>query len=68
MNEWQPIETAPKSGYIIGAWKEGKWHAREMWWDDSVEEWTDTMSDRYLKPTHWAPTPETVTAPQEVGK
>lgn len=54
---WQPIETAPKSGYIIGAWKEGKWHAREIWWDDSVEEWVDTISDRYLKPTHWAPTP-----------
>lgn len=55
---WLPIATAPKQGYLIGAWKEGKWHAREMWWDDTVEEWTDTMSDRYLKPTHWTPTPE----------
>lgn len=59
---WQPIETAPKNGYLIGAWKDGKWQAREMWWDDSVNEWTDTTSDRYLKPTHWAPTPDNSTA------
>lgn len=50
---WQPIETAPKRGYIIGAWKDGKWHAREMWWDDMHDEWTDTMGDHFLKPTHW---------------
>lgn len=58
-NPWLPIETAPKSGgYVIGAWKDGKWCAREMWWDASVDEWVDTQSDRYLKPTHWAPTPD----------
>ena len=54
---WQLIASAPKSGYIIGAWKDGKWHCREMWWDDSVEEWTDTMSDRYLRPIWWTSLP-----------
>ncbi len=57
MGEWQPIETAPKKGYCIGAWLDGKWVAKHMWWDDSVEEWTDASSDRYLKPTHWMPLP-----------
>lgn len=60
MSLWQPIETAPKRGYIFGAYQYGvdRWAAHCMWWDDSVEEWTDVYSDRYIKPTHWAPLPE----------
>jgi hypothetical protein len=55
---WQPIEIAPKFGYIIGAWKDGKWLAKEMWWDDTVEEWVDACSDRYCSPTHWMSLPD----------
>ena len=59
MSVWRPIETAPKyEGLLIGAWKTGKWCVCEMWWDDQVDEWTDTFSDRYVYPTHWAPLPE----------
>lgn len=54
---WQPIETAPKTGYICVAWKNGKWRFSEAWWDELYEEWTCTSSDRYLKPT-WAPLPD----------
>jgi hypothetical protein len=55
---WQLIETAPKTGAIIGIWKDGKWQAASLWWDDMVEEWTHTSGDHYCKPTHWMPTPD----------
>jgi hypothetical protein len=58
MSDWQPIETAPKSGYIIGAWKDGKWQAAQLWWDDMVEEWVHATGDHYVKPTHWMPLPD----------
>ena len=57
---WRPIESAPKGGYIMGAWKEGKWHCREMFLEN--DEWTCTMSDRIYSPTHWMPLPA---APKE---
>lgn len=57
MSEWQPIETAPKKGYIIGAWKDGKWCAAELWWDDQVGEWCHSTGDYYCHPTHWMPLP-----------
>lgn len=50
---WRDIATAPKNKRIIGVWKDGKWCAAELWWDDSVEEWTHTSGDYYCKPTHW---------------
>jgi hypothetical protein len=55
---WQLIETAPKKDAIIGIWKDGKWQAASLWWDDMVEEWTHTSGDHYCKPTHWMPTPD----------
>lgn len=54
---WQSIESAPKIGYIIGAWLDGKWCCRQLWWDSAVDEWTDASSDRYCKPTRWVPSP-----------
>lgn len=54
---WQKIETAPKNQRIIGVWKDGKWQAAELWWDDMVEEWTHTSADYYCNPTHWMPLP-----------
>jgi hypothetical protein len=61
-NKWLDIEGAPRSGYIIGAWKDGKWQAAQLWWDDSVEEWTHATGDHYVKPTHWMPLPEPPTS------
>jgi hypothetical protein len=58
MSDWQDISTAPKDKRIIGVWKDGKWYAAELWWDDSVEEWTHTSGDYYCKPTHWMLPPD----------
>ncbi len=58
MSTWQPIETASKHGYIIGAWKDGKWQAAEVWWNDNEEEWNHTTGDHIVHPTHWAPLPD----------
>lgn len=57
--EWQPIETAPKSGYIVVGtqYAKGKWLVNYVFWDDLVEEWTDASSDRYIRPQVWAPQP-----------
>ena len=53
---WQPIETAPKSGYIMGAWKEGgKWYCRELF--NEYDEWVCVASDLIYKPSHWMPLP-----------
>lgn len=56
---WQPIETAPKSKRIIGAWLDGKWQVAELWYDDTVDEWTHTSGDYYCKPTSWMLSPDT---------
>lgn len=56
---WQPMETAPKSGYIVVGtqYAPGKWLVNYAWWDDNAEEWTDVHSDRLLSPHVWAPRP-----------
>jgi hypothetical protein len=55
---WQPIETAPKHGYIVVGTKDGKWYFNTVWWNEQVEEWEDVSSDRYVRPSVWAPLPE----------
>ena len=55
-----PIETAPKTEFIVGAWKDGKWEFCEMWYDDAVDMWTNTCSDTYVYPTHWTYLPDSV--------
>jgi hypothetical protein len=57
MADWQPIETAPEAGYIIGAWLDGdRWRVAQVF--NENDEWVDVFSDRIHSPTHWMPLPE----------
>ena len=71
MNEWQPIETAPKDGtYFIGwngnlAFKTSRGKYYDKWPHQEGgptfrEEWNayDSSSMWPWKPTHWMPLPE----------
>ena len=57
MNEWQPIETAPKDiGDVLIFNEDG---IDIGWWDDNQKEWC--YRDLYLtirSPSHWMPLPE----------
>ncbi len=55
MNDWQPIETAPKDGTEILTW-DGNEH-QILWWLDAVG-WVgdDDFLDKL--PTYWQPLPE----------
>lgn len=55
---WKPINEAPKNKRIIGIWKDGKWCAAHLWWDDQAEEWTHTSGDYYCKPQYFMETPD----------
>jgi hypothetical protein len=52
---WMPIETAPKNGTeILGYTEEGG--ALVLYWDSmtgEMDHWSDGMSVRFWKPTHW---------------
>lgn len=69
MNDWQPIETAPKDLRLllltpryastrvwIGRWNKDQ-HSKmpRPYWD--IESWK-TMTSRSGQPTHWMPLPE----------
>jgi hypothetical protein len=60
---WQPIKTAPKEGWIIGAtsWGQqvGKLHQHVgpcEWYRDHFE-FANTDFDVFPRPTHWQPWP-----------
>jgi hypothetical protein len=54
---WRDIESAPKSGYIIGAWQDGRrWRFAQVF--NECGEWVDVFSDHIHQPTHWQPLPE----------
>lgn len=72
MNEWQPIETAPKDGVTIICWDGLR---VDMWrWDKQQHNtrpkpyWARVglwraRDDRSCQPTHWMPLPEPPTTP-----
>jgi hypothetical protein len=69
MSEWQPIETAPKDGQTIVAFRNeiGKGAYTLIFWDDVEGQWaglTATHEKMLAKhqPTHWIPLP-----PRPVG-
>jgi hypothetical protein len=57
---WQPIETAPKDGTEVLAWRGGRrgivrWHENSSYWD----EWHRPTAHCRVEPTHWMPLPLT---------
>lgn len=75
MMHWQPIETAPKDGSHVLAWRSGwdrpawvrwVWNPRvgREFWNDA-DEW-DAYELESEPPTHWMPLPDPpLPAPQE---
>lgn len=66
MNDWQPIETAPKDGSrILGAWQDvmsvyhwdtQSFHTRpNPYW---ARDFHPVYYDRSQQPTHWMPLPD----------
>lgn len=56
---WLPIETAPKNGTEILGYTE-EVGALVLYWDSmtgEMDHWSDGMSVRFWKPTHWMPLP-----------
>lgn len=66
MFDWQPIETAPKSGYICVGTQYGKtrWSFNHAWWNEQTEEWVDEFGDQVLNPHVWVPLPPAQTDPR----
>ena len=70
MNDWQPIETAPKDGApIVACWPGEGWRVHPLavvHWDERMGEWVIGYScgANYMAtlegavPTHWTPLPE----------
>lgn len=68
MNNWNPIEEAPKDGQIICVIRDGihpskhlpfepclaKWNSEDEYWEDV---WGD-MQDKDWELTHWMPLPK----------
>jgi hypothetical protein len=62
MNEWQPIETAPKDGTHILAWVPWTRYPKTLFWAIYADEWRCPASERGpcedgWQPTHWMPAP-----------
>ncbi len=58
MNEWQPIETAPKDGTHILGWCK-RYGAIEVWWFQDMHYYAGWMDsgDSEPEPSHWMPLP-----------
>ncbi len=50
---WQPIETAPKGGFILVISDV----MEVSYYDESSETWVNSLCD-WIEPTHWMPLPE----------
>lgn len=70
MNNWQPIETAPKNGAwlllvrsvfipVVAYWdsERGRWLS-ELEWEVSDETWEEFLMHEHYRPTHWMPLPK----------
>ena len=66
MSDWQPIETAPKDGTVILAWRDGWVKPTLLLWlahrDLEAPGWCpyerQPIRPRGSQPTHWMPLPE----------
>jgi hypothetical protein len=57
LQEWQPIETAPKDGTDILLMRRGS-YIRTGFWARRMENWSLDIAVRVDPPTHWAPLPK----------
>ena len=71
MSEWQPIETAPKDGTLIGVWnqREPNIIRYARWGDGPVAKygkcWVTVRGSALSNvPTHWTPLPALPQVPQ----
>ena len=70
LQQWQPIETAPKDdtmlllwsmGIHLGSWRVDDGYSGDeepSWFDNSYDSFTTGYSASPLNPTHWMPLPE----------
>lgn len=70
-SEWQPIETVPKDGVAVLAFRRVD-DENDMfvvtWWDRGGDCWRFGAHDRLrqnVRPTHWMPLPA---APSDIGR
>ena len=54
--QWQPIETAPEGGSILG-WASGWAHPEVVVWDEKWRCWYDSDLEYGVTPSHWQPLP-----------
>jgi len=54
MNEWQPINTAPRDGTPVDLWHKNGFRIVSTWWTDD-QCWSCFMDDYDF--THWMPIP-----------
>jgi hypothetical protein len=73
MTQWQPIESAPKSGQVriilgFAADEEGyTLPSREGYWNATLRRWVSTLDPSWAQspiPTHWMPLPDPPDLPQ----
>jgi len=65
MNEWRPIETAPKDGAFVLVWDEGRIYVAHFRAASLVEKWWVPFDYHGVDPTHWMPLPESPIATED---
>ena len=58
MNDWQPIETAPKDGSTFLSCNVNQGNVYGItWWSKTYEYWCSTGGQALYQFTHWMPLP-----------
>lgn len=60
LNDWLPIETAPKDERDILGWcayTTGDFYAESIFWGSTTGTWVTTVEMEEAFPTHWMPLP-----------
>lgn len=55
--EWQKIETAPKDGTWVQAWKTHATRPLQVKWDAPYDAFENEAGDHVYHLTHWMPLP-----------
>ena len=65
MNEWQPIETAPRNGVNVLVWDSESELILVAAYIREGNFWAVEMSDQDAYPTHWMPLPAAPANPED---